>query len=436
MRLLRVRHLIVGREREDTRRLPDENKTFASRTTKAKPEMAKDVQTPHQRSESSKGMKSFVDYYNIHNIIPVGQDLRDLDEFIFRRNYLYTRLGAPLRQFHNRRVIEFGPGGGFNAVATSINQPELYVFVDASRASLLELTEKKANGRFQARNIEIIESNIFDYSDERKFDYAIVEGAISGQAEPARMLRHVSSFVDQGGILITTTTSAASILSEICRRLLRVKISSENGSFEAKIGCASKLFDSHLRTLGASTRSTDDWVMDVIFHDWHHGKYVFTLIDSAEALRDEFDFYQSLPSFVTDDRWYKKVVRGSLGSNELLAQQYPALAGFLIDYRIPLSTVMKIRIELGLVESLSRLACEAHDEILESESYDNLDEFFRIILELKKLLPVEFALTTAAIDDFVASLPRFIDGSETVEFRDFKRWWGRGQQYASFIRKI
>src|SRR5450631_1157391 len=225
------------------------------------------IRQDRHRRRPAEVVKPFVDFYNTHNVVPVGQDLADLDGFIFRRNFLYTRLGAPLRQFKGRRVLEFGPGGGFNAVATSAYQPELYVFVDAAQAGLAELATKRRNDRFGAGHVEIIEKDIFDYSDARKFDYVIIEGAICGQAEPARMLKHVSGFVDQGGILITTTTSAASLLSEICRRLLRIEISKQGISFEARIRLASQIFDSHVKTLGASTRSTEDWVMDAIFHD-------------------------------------------------------------------------------------------------------------------------------------------------------------------------
>jgi 2-polyprenyl-3-methyl-5-hydroxy-6-metoxy-1,4-benzoquinol methylase len=396
--------------------------------------MAKDIHTPQERTAPPKTVKPFVDFYNKHNVIPVSQDIADLDNFVFRRNFLYSRLGAPLRQFHNRRVIEFGPGGGFNAVATSLHQPELYVFVDASQASLLELDKKKSNNQFRAKNIEIIDSNIFDYSDDRKFDFVIVEGTICGQAEPERMLRHVASFVNESGILITTAISAASVLSEVCRRLLRIKISETSNGFDSQVRFASKIFDSHLKSLGASTRPTDDWVIDMIFHDWHNGKYIFSMADSAEAIRNEFDFYQSLPCFLTDDRWYKKVTRTSQTANELLAQQYPALAGCLIDYRISLNSVLKISHQLGNLESLSKLACEVHDTIINENSYRNLDEFFRILIEIKQSLPVEFAPTITAIDDFVTSLPRFIDNSENVGFGDFKNWWGRGQQYLSFIR--
>jgi SAM-dependent methyltransferase len=395
--------------------------------------MIKDAQKKNSGLSSGR-IKPFVDYYNAHNVIPVGQDLTDLDGFAFRRNYLYTTLGVPLRQFNRRSVLEFGPGGGFNAVATSMHEPELYVFVDAVQASLLGLAEKNRINQFRAKHIEIVESDIFDYRDERKFDYVICEGVIHCQTEPERMLRQVSGFVDEGGILITTTISAASILSEICRRLLRVKISKEAQDFESRVRFASRIFDSHLKVLGASTRTPEDWVIDSIFHDWHDGKYLFDLLESAEVLKGEFDFYQSSPRFLTDDRWYKKVVRGSLSSTDLLARQYPAMAAALLDYRLSLTTIMKIESDLSFVEELSRLACEVHDKIIESNSYDELQEFFRVILELRRSLPVEFSPTASAIDDFVTSLREFIDDSEKVTFHQFKNWWGRGQQYASFIR--
>jgi SAM-dependent methyltransferase len=395
--------------------------------------MTKDLD-PQRPGPASASLKPFVDFYNKHNVIPVSQDLEDLDDFVFRRNFLYTRLGAPLRQFKNRRVIEFGPGGGYNAVATSLRGPELYVFVDAAQASLLELERKKSDRLLHAGNVEIINSNIFDYRDERKFDYVIIEGTLAGQAEPERMLRHVSGFASDGGMLITTTTSAASMLSEICRRLLRIRISEATDGFESRIRFASKVFDSHLKSLGTSTRPTEDWVIDVILHDWHRGKYVFSMLDAAAAIGDEFDFYQSLPCFLTDDRWYKKVSRSSPTANQLLKLQYPSLAACLIDHRISLRTAAKAADTLADIESLSKLACDAHDRIMNDNDYGHLDEFLRVMAEIRQALPLGFESTIIAIDDFMTSLPLFIDRPEKVQFDDFRSWWGRGQQYASFIR--
>ena len=75
----------------------------------------------------SKNFNAFIDFYNKHKIIPVSQNIEKLTEFVFSRNHLYSTLGTPLSYFKNRTVIEFGPGGGFNAVATSAYKPALYV---------------------------------------------------------------------------------------------------------------------------------------------------------------------------------------------------------------------------------------------------------------------------------------------------------------------
>ena len=121
--------------------------------------------TRHDPLEARQGPKAFVDYYNKHNVIPVQQDLDDFGYFLFRREYLYRTLGAPLRSLAGRRVIEFGPGGGYNAVAASHYRPDRYVFVDASKASLAQLAALHAEGKFAARQVDIVESDILAYQD-------------------------------------------------------------------------------------------------------------------------------------------------------------------------------------------------------------------------------------------------------------------------------
>ena len=61
----------------------------------------------------------------------MSQDVHH-EDFVFRRNALYKTLGIPFEGLRGKAVLEFGPGGGFNAVAVTRYNPELYVFVDAS----------------------------------------------------------------------------------------------------------------------------------------------------------------------------------------------------------------------------------------------------------------------------------------------------------------
>ncbi len=379
---------------------------------------------------------AFIDYYNKNKIIPVSQDLTDLDAFIFRRNYLYQTLGLPLARIKNLNVIEFGPGGGYNAVATSRFGPDRYVFVDATAASIAELRKKEAAGRFQARNVEIVESNIFDYRDERGYDLVICEGVIPGQNDPRRMIRHVASFCEPGGLFFTTTTSAASILSEICRRVLRPTIMTPDRTFAEQTRIGADVFRSHLQNLATSTRPVEDWVQDSILHDWQDGKYVFTMIDAITALEDEFEFYSSSPRFLFDDRWYKQVKPGSLSATDLLKQQYPVISAYFLDFRIPLRTVLQIRdtARLAAIEDLSKSACAVHDDIVNENSYNRLEDFLAVLTELTKTLPDEFAITKDALLNFSGASRSYAAGEPKADFRSFEKWWGRGQQYLGLVR--
>lgn len=369
-------------------------------------------------------MKPFIDYYNAKSIIPVRQDIAD-DNFLFRREYLYSALGVPLKSLKNQNILEFGPGGGFNATATSRYEPESYTFVDASKASIAELKTKK----FGARTTKIIESDIFDYRDDKKYDLVICEGVIPCQMEPERMLKHVASFCDER--LVVTTMSYTSILSEICRHVLRPYIVTKASTFKQQTKLGVQLFRDHFSNLTVSTRPIDDWVQDMILHDWHLGTYDFTMIDVAMSLPD-FCFYGSSPRFLTDERWYKKVTKTSLTTNDLLKEQYPRLNAFLLDPRVRLESI-KLDTDFRAIELFAKRACLVHDQIVSQNSYRMLDDFIAALADLCGVLPNEFMITKHSINGFINGICDFLK-SGTGNFGSFGSWWGMGQQYVSFMK--
>jgi 2-polyprenyl-3-methyl-5-hydroxy-6-metoxy-1,4-benzoquinol methylase len=383
-------------------------------------------------SLDNKDKTSFVDYYNKHKIIPVSQDTSDPD-FIFKRNFLYSKLGCPLSFFRGRTVLEFGPGGGFNAIATSSSNPELYVFVDAAIASLEELQRKKINNYFGANRVEIVDANIFDYKDERQFDFVIIEGVIPGQIKPIHMLKHAGSFVSPGGVLVTTTMSATSLISEICRSLFRVKIINSYTNFEDQVNEAASIFEPHLLELGTKTRPAKDWVLDTVLHEFK-ASLTFSITDSINVLDKEFEFYGSSPSYLIDDRFYKKVNSSGNVMNDLARSQYKNLTLSLIDYRIPLTEALKEESINEEVESICKSLHEIHDLIIKSNSYSNIDNFLKEMKNLREILPPSFNPTIAAIANFEEAFPYYIDDSNKANFKEFSKWWGRGQQYLSFIK--
>lgn len=380
----------------------------------------------------------FVDYYNSNNIIPVSQNLSDFSAHLYRRNFLYQTLGVPLHMTKGMDIVEFGPGGAYNALATAHFKPNSYTFVEKSIASIAEINRKQAANLFGDTRIEIRDNTFMEFPDKKKYDLVICEGAIPGQVNPHGTLRHIASACAEGGIVIITTMSATSLLAELCRRVLRPCIVTPDRSFEEQTAFGAAMFKPHLETLGTSTRPAADWVQDVILHDWSVGQYIFTMPDAVEALGNEFEFYGSSPRFLIDDRWYKGVSGRPSGMNDLLKTQYPVLSAALLDYRVGLGQVMKIG-DLGLLAEIDRLcdlARAAHDTVYGENSFAKVDAFIELLTRIAALLPDAFACTRSSIADYISALRLLVDGDTNPDWGSFPAWWGRGQQYISLVSSL
>jgi SAM-dependent methyltransferase len=353
-------------------------------------------------------------------------------DFIYKRAALYKLLGIPLPILRDKDILELGPGGGYNAVAVAHYKPRSYVFVDATNASLEELNRKKSAGLYGQTKIEIIESNIFDFTDSRTFDLVVIEGVIPGQTKPKEMLRHAASFVSENGFLVITTATSTSLMSELCRRLFRPFITTRHNSFNEQTNAAVRIFEPHLRSLGTKTRPAIDWVLDVILHEWPKN-YSFSLLDSISTIGGEFVFYGSSPKFLIDDRFYKKIDRSAKSTNELAYEQFSALSLAMLDYRVPILKTIDFS-QSKLLDDLSASLEKIVEEILESNSYDRLDDFLFHLKLLREILPEESQQTIISITDFIENFPRLIETNIQPQFDEFSKWWGRGQQYVSFIR--
>ena len=384
--------------------------------------------------------RAFLDFYSANNIIPVHQDLSDLENHLIRRNYLYQTLGLPPALFRGADVIEFGPGTGDNAVATSFYGLNKYILVDGNPPSVGELNKRREKGSIHAATCTVIESDINNYRDDARYDVVLCEGLIPGQPEPKKFLDHISSFAAPGGVVVFTTISYVSQLAEFCRRVFRPVIVMDEKPFDLQVKIASDIFRDHLATFGTSTRPIEDWVSDNILHDWLvSDSQVFSLLDAIDIYGDRFQFHSSSPRFLVDDRWYKAVNRQSHGTNALVQQQSHLLSALLLDYRVKMTTINSAGFDekwVTRLEDFSAQAYHAHLKICRERSYKSLDEFTGPLELIASILPPAMAETRAGILDFVTGIRTVADGDIYHQFSAFKSWWGRGQQYASFIRAI
>lgn len=377
-------------------------------------------------------MKAFIDFYNKENILPVRQNIDD-PRFFETRAFLYSRLGAPFRLLKGMEIIEFGPGGGFNAVATSKYKPSLYYFVEGSNVGLEKLKYFIDNKRICADDVKISSEEFLNFNIDKKFDLVIAEACIPGQREPEEYLSHISSFVKKEGLIIITTTSKSSMLSEILRALYGFLIKDsfkDNNKYKQFLEIK---FATHLSQLGINTRSIEDWVLDNIINSFHKERSNFSLLDAARELSN-FEIQSSVPTFLFDLSWYKNYKFDHSKNMDNLGYQWPLFESYLLDWRVKKENLLILSV--GVCQEISRLTENLFDDVFtvlnKGSSGDKMAHIAIALDKLRNTLPPSFNETKSSIIDFIA----FLESKSRLdyEFKDFESWWGRGQQYVSFRR--
>ncbi|MBL4759664.1 MAG: methyltransferase domain-containing protein [Mariprofundaceae bacterium] len=373
----------------------------------------------------------YISFYEDLGIIPVHQDLTQLDVHFERRSALYRHLGLIPSFVRGMRVIEFGPGTGDNAVHTASFGPSRYVFVDGNTSSV-KVLEEKISKNILPKNATVCFENANDYTDDEKYDLVICEGIVPGQCDPSAFLKKLSSFVDVGGVIFLTTQSSTSLLSENCRRAMKPFLTRPQEDVASLIERSAVVFQSHLETLPGTTRNAEDWVLDNIVHPWNP-EFVFTIADAIEALDGEFEVLGASPNFLSDWRWYKSIVGEDTGTNRQATEQYYKYAAAMIDYRSDPEASLDVDGEQ--LESLCRLHFEKQIEICENNDRDAIiRETLPLIEDIIMLIEAALPDTASALQDYIVGMQALSAGNEVPDVGRFAALFGRGQQYLSMSR--
>lgn len=372
--------------------------------------------------------RAFVDYYRERGISPVGQDITDLERHFQRRAALYRFLGIPPLYIQGRSVLEFGPGSGHNALYTASQSPARYVLVDGNPRGVRETRELLLSGTaLSPAQCTIIESLVEDFETADTFELVLAEGLIPFQLDPAAIARKVAEFVTPNGILVVTCADGASIIGEVCRRLLAERFAGDvTGRPRREL--LRRIFGPHLATLAGMSRSLDDWLDDNIDHPWIGRP--FSIRDAISCLEGQgYRIYGASPHMFVDWRWYKDVVGPQAAFNQRACESYLQNVINLLDYRL---TLPPQDAETGkrLLDSTDRLydlmqASERGDSGAVTEAVTVLDD---IAAQVSAFAPQ----TAASLREVAHALRCAV--LDVKSLRNFESHFGRGQQYLSFVR--
>lgn len=376
----------------------------------------------------TKYKKAFLDYYGNHKISPVSQDISDLKTHYARREALYRHLGIVPSFLKGKSVLEFGPGSGHNALYTASLSPRRYVLVDGNPTGL-EDTEKRLN-HFEV-DIEVVNSWIEDFESDQRFDMVMCEGVLPWQNEPQNMLKHVAKFVAPGGVLLISCNNEISQLSEFLRKLQALLMVDRNAPLMKRAEVLKTIFQADAASLDGMSRPIEDWIIDQILQPFV-GECL-SIGQSIITLDDTFDIYSTSPHFLTDWSWYKAIPIRKESFNQVGLRSFNENIHNLLDYRFsfpPRCAEDNTRLDdiaSRMLNSILGYEDNANDDILNAIC-DDLD---LLVKEVERFSPP----TAESLRDFAHGLKQYEQTGTFPILTAFAPLFGRGQQYASFIRK-
>lgn len=378
-------------------------------------------------------MNAYLKHYRQHKIAPTRQDISDIESHVNRRKALYRVLGAPPPLFENRKVLEVGPGGGYNSIVTAQFKPLKYTIVEPNPTGFSNTVDLFKEHHIDMSGVEIINSKIETLSLNGQYDIIICEGLIPGIVDKNQILIKLDTLLKSGGVLILTCVDEISGFFEVMRYYFAHQLTKTTQGFDEKVDIAVRAFGSHLDTLVGMSRLKEDWCADVLFGAATLNND-FSLKICIEFFCNNYYVYGFSPNTFTDFRWYKQLPNNPFEFNQYYVKQFDRKKHNLIHYKVATSdrseeenaellffcqTVVKlIRHEVEdnsfAAENMLISACDGLIKNLDNTH----DEIIKAIEEIRNILRLRDYTIEAIRDKYPA----------------FASAFGRGQQYISLLK--
>jgi 2-polyprenyl-3-methyl-5-hydroxy-6-metoxy-1,4-benzoquinol methylase len=372
----------------------------------------------------------YLSFYGRHKISPVRQDISDMSRHFQRREYLYRYLGLPPLAITGRLVAEFGPGSGYNALYTTLLAPKRFLVVEGNPTGMAQCKKLLRENFPTYSGHEFVASRIQDFTTEERFDAVFCEGVIPHQKDPAAFSRHIGTFLRPGGVLVITTADYLSVFPEVLRRVICDTIVANDAPLSEKVSRLVPVFKSHYASLPGASRPIEDWLIDTLLDTWGNPLYSFE--NAISALSAEFEVYGSSPKFLTDWRWYKDLDTTSARLNETAIDQYHAHRLSLMDCR----TVLPPQ-PTETVSAIAHLCEQAFWGMIKirNSSEPDFSEIIDICSRIARASSRDLPNIAGPVGEVTTYLRAYKTADATASFDKFKSWFGRGQQYVSFVKK-
>ncbi|MDX8413697.1 MAG: class I SAM-dependent methyltransferase [Mariprofundales bacterium] len=393
-------------------------------------------------------MNNFLEFYGKHNISPVSQNIENLENHFQRRIGLYRTLGLTPSLFKGSDILEIAPGSGHNSIVTATFGSKSYDLLEPNTAGFNQMLKLFKLHQLNNHTIRCFNQRLEDFMENKAYDIVLCEGLIPGLSNHNTFINQLASKVRPGGILVVTCADAVSVFFETLRRYLaRILVSQSEIGLETPKSAAhiahflSNTFAQQLSTLKGMSRPIDDWIWDNLLNPAAASlpaSNEFSIENCINILGEDFYFFGSSPTCMTNWEWYKNLSTDSRKYNEPFLDSFTAQRVNFLHYMESCSPNTEDS------QSIYHYCKQFSSRV---EMIDPINPgLFNANLCYKDLKPIHEILkivsscglkkSTAALSEFIHLFDKSrLPTPQTVsEMKSFSEAFGRGQQYVSLVR--
>lgn len=373
----------------------------------------------------------YLDFYGEHHISPVRQDISNIELHYERRRKLYRQCGIPLLAFRDARILEVGPGGGYNTLAFFHWDCGHVDLVEANPRGFEDMQRLFAEQSIPQEKYDIISCEIEDYHTDKKYDIIIAEGFLPHLPNQKEIIEKLQKLAGDDGIIVITCVDHVSWFIEIMKRLLGWVLTREIQGYEQRLEFLLKLFEPQLAKLRGVSRPAKDWVQDNMLNPVTSNQSELGLGQAICLFENGYDVLGTSPHMFTDYSWHKdiwydctrdyKCQFGKKHLNLLMANEPEVI--------LPASLV---ETAAGHFKAIRKLAAEYEEE-------QDMQCIERIMVHMDEMKDTICTLQNGFVEVFAEirdALGRVAEGKDInmEEYPHFFGSFGRAQQYIAFAK--
>ena len=381
-------------------------------------------------------MNEFLEHYIGNKITPVKQDISNLNQHFSKRISLYTILGIPPLFFKDKRVVEIGPGGGYNPLVTQSFSLKQYDLVEPNQYAIENINQVFKEYNVDISNINIYHSILEDFKSDELYDIVICEGLIPGLENKYEVLEKLDKLLAPGGVMVVTSADEVSYLFEILRHYIAYFLVKEDATFDEKLDVFEAAFSSHLNTLKGMSRFKRDWCADNLMGTMHFN-YNFSFKECITFFNSQYSFYNSSPSLFLDYRWYKEIPIDSKEKNSYFLEQFTKRRHNLLHYQTIYGD-RSVALNDEVVQLCKELFIHVKDTVIHKK-----DKSVQMVRTIDKIcdnvssLSSENKVLVESLQE-VAKLIKekdFTVDAVSDKYKNFQHAFGRGTLFISLIKE-